>query len=541
MVMPIVTTLVGALLGIDARAGLRWRLRRWLRRIHRRAGVQLMAQVPQRRDVARIDARARCRSDGPVPARSIPASPSACRRWSGESRCSKRRCAERRSSRCRPRQPKRVQPIAAPAAPLREPVEQAAVPVAEIEADAVPARDATAGTAQPPLPQRVPSIPAYAAARTASATREPSALWRWIAGGNTLARVGVVVLFIGVAFLLKYATEHVSVPIEVRLAAVALGGIVLLVLGWRLRASRTGYAMSLQGAAVGILYLTVFAALRLYQLLPPVAAVRAAVVDRRAVELSSPFARTRCRSPCSASSAASRAPILTSTGGGSHVMLFSYYVVLNAGDPRHRVVQGVAAAEPRRLRVHVRSSASLWGVDALPARGFRDDGAVPDPVLPVLRRDRDALCAAQVARGQALRRCDARVRHAARRRGPAKRPDAACRVRAGVERHRRVARLHRARPFPVRAASRRPAPARRGFPGARRRVRDAGGPARARCAARRPRRGRSKARRWSGSACASNGWRRARSALRCRWRPASRSGSDSPSGRIGSSAARCPC
>src|SRR5205809_153583 len=99
------------------------------------------------------------------------------------------------------------------------------------------ARDATADTATP-SPQPGPSIPAYAASRGAHATsaaREPSALWRWITGGNMLARVGVVVLFIGVAFLLKYATEHVSVPIEVRLAAVALGGIVLLVLGWRLR------------------------------------------------------------------------------------------------------------------------------------------------------------------------------------------------------------------------------------------------------------------------------------------------------------------
>ena len=136
--------------------------------------------------------------------------------------------------------------------------------------------------------------------------REPNTLWRWIAGGNTLARVGVVVLFIGVAFLLKYATEHVTVPIELRLAAVALGGIVLLVFGWRLRASRAGYAMSLQGAAIGILYLTVFAALRLYQLLPPSAAFALAVLGCRAVELPRRCARTRWRLPCSASSAVSR-------------------------------------------------------------------------------------------------------------------------------------------------------------------------------------------------------------------------------------------
>ena len=59
-------------------------------------------------------------------------------------------------------------------------------------------------------------------------------------GGNTLARVGVLLLFIGVGFLLKYASEHVHVPIEMRLAGVALGGIALLVLGWRLRLARPG-------------------------------------------------------------------------------------------------------------------------------------------------------------------------------------------------------------------------------------------------------------------------------------------------------------
>ena len=132
----------------------------------------------------------------------------------------------------------------------------------------------------------IPPIPAYGRAGAASGEpREPNKLWRFIAGGNTLARVGVVVLFIGVAFLLKYAAEHVTVPIELRLAAVALGGIVLLVFGWRLRASRTGYAMSLQGAAIGILYLTVFAALRLYQLLPADRRLRLAVLDCCAVEL----------------------------------------------------------------------------------------------------------------------------------------------------------------------------------------------------------------------------------------------------------------
>ena len=56
------------------------------------------------------------------------------------------------------------------------------------------------------------------------------------------------------------------------MSGVALGGLALLTLGWRLRQSRAGFALALQGGAVGILYLTVFAALHLYALMPAVAA-----------------------------------------------------------------------------------------------------------------------------------------------------------------------------------------------------------------------------------------------------------------------------
>ncbi|HSC98280.1 MAG TPA: DUF2339 domain-containing protein [Casimicrobiaceae bacterium] len=183
------------------------------------------------------------------------------------------------------------------------------------------------------LPTDAPPRPAYAAAggtRTPRERSEASALWRFVAGGNTLARVGVVVLFIGVAFLLKYASEHVSVPIELRLAGVALGGVVLLVLGWRLRERRSGYAMSLQGAAIGVLYLTVFAALRLYQLLPALAAFGllfwiAALSSYLAVRQDSMALAIL------GIVGGFAAPVLTSTGAGSHVMLFSYYAVLNAG------------------------------------------------------------------------------------------------------------------------------------------------------------------------------------------------------------------
>lgn len=179
----------------------------------------------------------------------------------------------------------------------------------------------------------VPRVPAYGPPRAAAGSltpREASALWRWVTGGNTLARVGAVVLFIGVAFLLKYASEHITIPIELRLAAVALGGVGLLAFGWRLRTRRAGYAMSLQGAAIGVLYLTVFAALRLYRLLPTAAAFGLLFW----IAALSAFLAIRQDSMALAVLGilgGFAAPVLTSSGAGSHVMLFSYYAVLNAG------------------------------------------------------------------------------------------------------------------------------------------------------------------------------------------------------------------
>ena len=158
----------------------------------------------------------------------------------------------------------------------------------------------------------------------------PNPLWAWMVGGNTLARIGVLLLFIGVGFLLKYAVEHVQVPISFRLAGIALGGIALLVIGWRLRESRRAYAMVLQGGGVGVLYLTVFGALRLYALVSPAAAFGLLVLISA---LSSYLAVRQDAISLAALAVAGGflAPILTSTQSGNHVMLFSYYALLNAG------------------------------------------------------------------------------------------------------------------------------------------------------------------------------------------------------------------
>lgn len=149
-----------------------------------------------------------------------------------------------------------------------------------------------------------------------SPPQPPSALWNFFFGGNTLVRFGVIVLFFGVAFLLKYASEHIEVPIEARLIGVALGAIVMLAIGWRLRLTRPGYGLIIQGGGVGLLYLTVFAAFRLYQLLP--AGLVFALFTAMAIFSAMLAVLQDSRSLAAmAVTGGFLAPLLASTGGGS--------------------------------------------------------------------------------------------------------------------------------------------------------------------------------------------------------------------------------
>jgi len=169
------------------------------------------------------------------------------------------------------------------------------------------------------------------------APREPNLIERalagarnWLFGGNTVLRVGVLLLFLGLAFLLRYATEGMVVPIEARYAGVAACAIGLLGLGWWLRLRNSNYALMLQGTGIAVLYLTVFAAMRLHPLLDPSAALGLLVA---VTVFSAILAITQDALGLAAAAALGgfAAPILTSTGSGNHVALFSYFALLNAG------------------------------------------------------------------------------------------------------------------------------------------------------------------------------------------------------------------
>ncbi|HSV47470.1 MAG TPA: DUF2339 domain-containing protein, partial [Ramlibacter sp.] len=220
-----------------------------------------------------------------------------------------------------------------PPAPL-PPITAPAVPTATLAPEPMAGALATARVA--PEPSEAEATPA--AAPRAPATPPPpdfasvlvAKARDWLFGGNTVVRMGVLVLFVGLAFLAKYAIDNALLPPELRLAAIAAAGIALFYFGFRLRGrspDKLGYALTLQGAGVAVLYLTVFAAFRLYQFLPAGAAFAALglVCAFSAVIALAQNAQAMAFIGFSGGFAA---PILVSTGQGSHVGLFSYYLLL---------------------------------------------------------------------------------------------------------------------------------------------------------------------------------------------------------------------
>jgi uncharacterized membrane protein len=204
-----------------------------------------------------------------------------------------------------------------------------------------PPREVFADTS--PLPEPILAMrtqtppPPTPAARTHRPAAQPDLVTSlvtrardWLFGGNTVVRMGVLVLFVGLAFLARYAVDNALLPPEMRLAAIAAAGIALFVFGLRLhrrRPDQEGYATTLQGAGIAVLYLTVFAAFRLYQFLPPAAAFAALAL----VCLFSTIIALAQDAPALAFigfAGAYAAPVLVSTGQGSHVGLFSYYLLL---------------------------------------------------------------------------------------------------------------------------------------------------------------------------------------------------------------------
>jgi uncharacterized membrane protein len=275
--------------------------------------------------------------------------------------------------------------IAAPAAAI-----VAASPPTPVDIAPPPARPVAVEAAAPPSPAPAmpPPLPPAAAVRAAAPAAtvsappprpQPSAtppqppasdvfgdfadrVRRWFTEGNVPVKIGMIVLLAGVAALLKYANDQgwMRVPMELRYAGIAAAALAGLVFAWRQRDTRRTFALSLQGGAIGVLMLVVFAAFKFHQMIDPVPAFAITIVLVAGLCVLAVLQNALALAVFGLL-AGFLAPIWLSTGSGNHVALFSYYAVLNLG------LFAIAWSRPWRVLnllgfVFTFGIGTLWGV-----------------------------------------------------------------------------------------------------------------------------------------------------------------------------------
>lgn len=243
-------------------------------------------------------------------------------------------------------------------------------PPQPITAIAQPSRAPIPVAARAPLPPEalasLPVQPPIYAEPEPEAPREPTlaeqgftAVRDWFLGGNTIVRVGLVILFVGLSFLAKLAVDAGLFPIEIRLALVGAAGTALLGVGFNRREKKPQFGRSLQGAGVAVLYLTVFASARVFGLMPPLAAFALmAVFCALGVALA---LLQNSRGLALGSFAGGFAvPILLGGESPTPLPLFAYFTILNAAI---LVIAGRRSWRPLNLLGFFAtfSMATIWG------------------------------------------------------------------------------------------------------------------------------------------------------------------------------------
>ncbi len=158
-----------------------------------------------------------------------------------------------------------------------------------------------------------------------------NAVKTWVLTGNAPVKVGVLVSLIGLGFLIREANERglIELTIEMRLIAVTMFGLVLLAVGWHLRSQRPVYGLSLQGGGVAVLYLTSYAAFAVYDVLPAPLALLAVVTITVGAGVLAVAQDSRSLAVLGIIGGF-LAPVLAYSQPGDHVVIFSFYAILNA-------------------------------------------------------------------------------------------------------------------------------------------------------------------------------------------------------------------
>jgi uncharacterized membrane protein len=196
-----------------------------------------------------------------------------------------------------------------------------------------PAAETLAAVGVPPGPDPhvTPDLPsAFPAEETPAEDRPRSSLGAFVRGGNLWAAGGIVLLLAGFATLVTYLAGRGFFTVEMGIAAAALSGLVMLVLGWGFREKRPVYFLLLQGGGIGILYFSVFAAHRLTPYFPPALGLALMSVLIPPAIVLALFQNSQVLA-LAGFLGGFAAPLLMAGRGENPVFLFAYYLVLDLG------------------------------------------------------------------------------------------------------------------------------------------------------------------------------------------------------------------
>jgi len=183
---------------------------------------------------------------------------------------------------------------------------------------------------EPPAPSSsIESTPTIAPAHLATAKAETNLDLEARIGSHWLNRIGIAAVLIGVSYFLKYAFDNNWIGPAGRITIGLLAGIAVVI--WSERFRTRGYrifSFSLKAVGIGVLYLSLWAAFQVYNLIPSgvafvamllVTASTAALAIAQDAEILAAFALA----------GGFMTPVLLSTGQNREVELFSYLAILN--------------------------------------------------------------------------------------------------------------------------------------------------------------------------------------------------------------------
>ena len=154
--------------------------------------------------------------------------------------------------------------------------------------------------------------------------------WEDFIGGNLIAKLGIIILVLGIGFLVKYAADRDLMGPTVRVGLGYLAGLVLLGLAYRWQSRYRLYSALLLSGGLAILYFSTFAAYAFYALIPQGAAFGLMVLLTVFGVLAAYRYKVEAIAVIGLVGAYGVPPLL-SDGTGEIQTMFAYMLIINVG------------------------------------------------------------------------------------------------------------------------------------------------------------------------------------------------------------------